>query len=50
MATSPDGKHLVIGGFTARVYVLDTQTLSVVHTYDQCESSIRSIHMSFDYK
>jgi WD40 repeat protein len=50
MTLTPDGHHLIIGGFTARVYVLNVYNLNVIHVYDQCESSIRSLHVSHDHR
>ena len=48
MSVSHDGQYLVIGGFSSRVYVLLLESLGVVHAYDKNESSIRSLHMSYD--
>lgn len=48
MTLSHDGQHLIIGGFSAHVYVLDTHSLGLVHAYEECDSSIRALHMSHD--
>lgn len=48
MTLSHDGQHLIIGGFSAHVYVLDTHSLDLVHAYEECDSSIRALHMSHD--
>ena len=43
-----DGNYVVFGGFSGRVYVLNTQALDVVYMYEKCDSSIRALSLSTD--
>ena len=50
MTISTDGCYVIIGGFSATVYVLDAYNLNVVYQYEPCTSSVRSLHMSHDHR
>ena len=48
MSVSYDGNHLIIGGFSCKVYVLELSSLELEYVYEPCESSIRALHISND--
>lgn len=47
---SRDGQYLILGGDNGVVEVWRTHDLSVVYTYPACDSSVRSLALSFDQR
>jgi WD40 repeat protein len=50
MIMSRDGQYLLLGGDSGVVEVWRTHDLSVVYTFPACDSSVRSLALSFDQR
>lgn len=50
MTISKDDWHIITGGFNCRVKVFSAHNLTLEHTYEPFESSIRSLHISEDQR
>ena len=50
MIMSRDGQYLILGGDSGVVEVWRTHDLSVVYTFPACDSSVRSLALSFDQR